>query len=160
MSRAVCDVSYASRRWAIVLSVCLAAGYGLGLCAAPAVAAPGNSGVPTRLNLHNIETRLVQRTNEMRARHGRPPLEIDMGLVNSARRHANWMVRNRRMQHTAAAVAENIAMGQNSSEQVVSDWMNSPGHRANILNPNHRRIGVAAYRAPDGTVYWCQQFMQ
>ena len=38
--------------------------------------------------------------------------------------------------------------------------MNSPGHRANILNPGYRRIGVAAYRTPEGTVYWCQQFLQ
>ncbi len=41
---------------------------------------------------------------------------------------------------------------------VVVAWMNSSGHRANILNPRNRRIGIAAYRTPGGTIYWCQQF--
>jgi uncharacterized protein YkwD len=36
--------------------------------------------------------------------------------------------------------------------------MNSSGHRANILNPGHGRIGVAAYRTVAGTIFWCQQF--
>jgi uncharacterized protein YkwD len=38
--------------------------------------------------------------------------------------------------------------------------MNSSGHRANILNPGYRRIGVAAYATPEGTIFWCQQFLQ
>ena len=38
--------------------------------------------------------------------------------------------------------------------------MNSSGHRANILSPSYSKIGVAAYTANDGTVYWCQQFLR
>jgi uncharacterized protein YkwD len=56
-------------------------------------------------------------------------------------------------------VAENIAMGQPSVRGVINSWMTSPGHRANILNARYRRLGVAAYRTPDGTIYWCQQFL-
>ena len=70
------------------------------------------------------------------------------------------MTRNRALQHTRMPVAENIAMGQNSSNEVVRDWMNSSGHRANILNASHTRIGVAAYRTAQGTTYWCQQFLR
>jgi uncharacterized protein YkwD len=55
-------------------------------------------------------------------------------------------------------VAENIAMGQPHSSDVVRSWMNSSGHRANILNGGHLRIGVAAYRTDNGTIFWCQQF--
>jgi uncharacterized protein YkwD len=66
------------------------------------------------------------------------------------------MTRNRRLEHTTRGVAENIAMGQSSSSEAVSDWMRSPGHRANILGPYHR-VGAAAYHTPDGTTYWCLQ---
>jgi uncharacterized protein YkwD len=109
--------------------------------------------------MYAVEQRLIERTNAVRARYGLPQLVVDSGLVQAARRHAIWMVRIRRLQHTSALVAENIAMGQTSSAQVVQDWMNSPGHRANILNPSHRRIGVAAFRGPNGTIFWCQQFL-
>jgi uncharacterized protein YkwD len=40
----------------------------------------------------------------------------------------------------------------------MQDWMHSPGHRANILNRGYRRIGVGAFTAKDGTIFWCQQF--
>jgi uncharacterized protein YkwD len=49
-------------------------------------------------------------------------------------------------------------MGQASSNDAVRCWMNSSGHRANILNRGHRKIGVAGYRTADGTIFWCQQF--
>ena len=110
------------------------------------------------VELHPIERNIVVHTNAERARYGLPPLEIDDELVLSARRHAAWMTRNRSLQHTRQLLAENIAMGQRSSRQVVTDWMSSSGHRANILNSGHRRIGAAAYRTPEGTIYWCQQF--
>lgn len=111
-----------------------------------------------KVALHPIESKIIAHTNAERARFGRRPLVLDRSLLNSARRHAIWMTRTRSLRHTSAMVAENIAMGQNSASQVVRDWMNSPGHRANILDNSNTRIGVAAYRAPDGTVYWCQQF--
>jgi uncharacterized protein YkwD len=113
----------------------------------------------TDASLLTIEQNIVQRTNSQRLRHGLPPLQIDHQLMGSARRHAMWMARNRVMQHTSATVAENIAAGQHSSDQVVSDWMNSSGHRANILSSRYSRIGVAAYRGRDGQIYWCQQFL-
>jgi uncharacterized protein YkwD len=107
-----------------------------------------------------IEANVVSYTNNERARYGLPPLEVDMKLVKTAREHCSWMTLNRIFQHTRRSVAENIAMGQPSSQDVVRSWMNSSGHRANILNPNHRRIGVSAYRTQSGTIYWVQQFMQ
>ena len=53
---------------------------------------------------------------------------------------------------------ENIAMGQDNPEIVVSEWMNSPGHRENILSPNFTFIGVGYYVDTDGTPYWTQIF--
>lgn len=110
--------------------------------------------------LHPIEARVIEKTNNQRARHGLPPLAVDPSLVKSARRHAAWMTNNHSMVHTSQAVGENIAMGQHSSKEVINAWMNSAGHRANILNPGYHRIGVAAYMTPQGTIFWCQQFLR
>lgn len=108
--------------------------------------------------LQPIEQSVVSQTNAQRARHGLPPLQIDMQLMHAARRHAAWMASRSSLQHTTATVAENIAAGQSSSHEAVRDWMSSPGHRANILNHGYSRIGVGAYRGRDGQIYWCQQF--
>ena len=53
---------------------------------------------------------------------------------------------------------ENIAMGQDTPEIVVSQWMNSPSHRKNILSPYYTFIGVGYYVDTDGTPYWTQLF--
>jgi uncharacterized protein YkwD len=112
------------------------------------------------VKLAAIELNIITYTNQERARHGLPPLEVDKKLMESARQHAAWMTRNHSMVHTNRPVAENIAMGQPHSSDVVRAWMNSPGHRANILNLAHRAIGVAAFRTENGTIFWCQQFHQ
>jgi uncharacterized protein YkwD len=112
------------------------------------------------VKLAAIEANIVSYTNEERARFGLEPFKVDKDLMETAREHAAWMTRTRNMIHTARAVAENIAMGQPHSSDVVRAWMNSPGHRANILNSGHQRIGVAAYTTEDGTIFWCQQFQQ
>jgi len=104
-----------------------------------------------------IEQSIVDQTNAQRARYGLPALEIDETLVKSARRHAIWMARYRSLQHSHG-VAENIAMGYRTTSAAMSGWMNSSGHRANILNRGYRRIGIAAYQSSGGTIYWCQQF--
>lgn len=53
---------------------------------------------------------------------------------------------------------ENIAWGQKSPEQVMNGWMNSAGHRANILNANFENIGIGYYQDANGTNYWVQLF--
>ncbi len=134
-----------------------AVGAGLALYLAPPPSADSPTAVP---DLHPIEARVVERTNAQRARHGLPPLSVDQKLLSSARRHAAWMTNSRSLTHTTQPVGENIAMGQRSSAEVINSWMNSSGHRANILNPGYTRIGVAAYVTPGGTIYWCQQFLR
>jgi uncharacterized protein YkwD len=111
-------------------------------------------------DLHPIEKALIERTNRERQRFGLRPLRLDFGLLRSARRHAAWMTRTRNLQHTSAMVAENIALGQRSSNEAVQSWMNSPGHRANMLNASYTRVGAAAYTASSGQVYWCIQFLR
>lgn len=55
------------------------------------------------------------------------------------------------------AAGENIAYGQRSPEQVMNGWMNSSGHRANILNSAFTTIGIGCFEY-NGTLYWAQAF--
>lgn len=60
------------------------------------------------------------------------------------------------MSHRGAG--ENIAWGQKTPEQVMEGWMNSAGHRANILNEKYTSIGVGYYQNAAGRNYWSQLF--
>src|SRR5262245_61567657 len=110
-------------------------------------------------DLFEVEKQILEKTNAQRARYGLPPLVPDRNLIQTARSHDAWMTTNRTPQHTSRPVAENIAMGQRTTDEAVGAWMSSSGHRANILGAGYRRTGVAAYITPEGTIYWCQQFM-
>lgn len=57
-----------------------------------------------------------------------------------------------------SSVGENIARGQTSPAQVMSDWMNSTGHRANILNAGFTHLGVGVHGA--GDIWWTQVFLR
>jgi len=136
------------------------------LCTAVLLLSPAGESLPQSkevayskpFDLLPIETNIIKYTNDQRAKYALAALEVDPELMKTARGHASWMARNRSLVHTSRAVAGNIAMGQSHSREAVRNWMNSSGHRANILGGSHRRIGVAAYRTPGGTIYWCQQF--
>jgi uncharacterized protein YkwD len=105
-----------------------------------------------------IEAEIISQTNAQRARYGLPPLSVCPNLMSSARQHCSWMARANSMTHTSAPVAENIAAGQQSATDALNSWMNSSGHRANILGRGYTMIGVAAVTASNGQTYWCQQF--
>jgi uncharacterized protein YkwD len=111
-----------------------------------------------QIGLHVVEASVIEKINVQRENHGRGPLEVDFALMQSSRRHCSWMTRSHRLQHTSAPVGENIAMGQHNASEAVRDWMNSSGHRANILNRRYTRVGTAAYVTSVGTIYWCMQF--
>ena len=108
-------------------------------------------------DLNRVEQVMLAKTNAQRTRHGLPKLTIDTRLQASARKHCAWMTRARRMQHSRG-VAENIAHGQRTAVNVIGTWMNSSGHRANILSRRYTKIGVAGYRGRNGRTWWVQQF--
>lgn len=112
--------------------------------------------------------------NASRAENGRGALACDPRLVRAARFHAEDMCAQNYFSHTSAdgrtfsqrfreqgvsyrAGGENIAKGQRSSEEVHRAWMNSPGHRANILNERYDRLGVGHAQCASGR-YWVQTF--
>jgi uncharacterized YkwD family protein len=59
---------------------------------------------------------------------------------------------------TYRTAGENIAMGQTTPAQVMEGWMNSSGHRANILNSSYTKIGVGTVQNSSGRYYWTQHF--
>jgi uncharacterized protein YkwD len=123
----------------------------------------------------------VRLVNIERVKEGAAPLSINKELNKSARFHANFMAQNDCFEHLCPnepnlgkrvrnagydwrTVAENIAAGQKDAAEVVAGWMNSPGHRTNILNPAYKHIGIG-YVLVDrdgGKVtmrhYWVQNF--
>ncbi|MDP9816425.1 CAP domain-containing protein [Spirilliplanes yamanashiensis] len=117
-------------------------------------------------------TRLV---NEERERAGLDPVTAERRLTTAARQHSQDMARRDYFSHTSRngttfgeritrngyrwrAAAENIAKGQESPAEVMTSWMNSPGHRANILNEDLEEIGVGVARDADGRLVWTQDF--
>ncbi|MGV4983761.1 CAP domain-containing protein [Streptomyces sp. NRAIS4] len=114
-------------------------------------------------------------TNAERGRAGLPPLAVDPLLTAAAQAHCADMVARDFYDHTspdgsqpwdraAAAgsqrrtIGENIACGQRSPAEVVSGWMNSPGHRANILKREFGHIGVGFAGGGRAGTYWTQLF--
>ena len=59
-----------------------------------------------------------------------------------------------------SAAAENIAYGQRTAQEVMNSWMNSPGHRANILSKSYTQIGVGVAKKSNGTLYFTQMFLK
>lgn len=121
-----------------------------------------------------IEQAVLKLTNAERQKAGLQPLKMDEKLMNSARQKSADMAAHNYFSHTSPtygspfdqmkangityrAAAENIAMGQRSAEEVVTGWMNSPGHRQNILTQGFTHIGIG-YDANGH--YWTQQFIQ
>lgn len=116
---------------------------------------------------------VVKLVNEERTKAGLPALTVNADITTAANVRANEIKRvfsHTRPDGSSFSTAlkeqgvsfrgsgENIAWGQKSPEQVMNAWMNSAGHRANILNKNFKNIGVGHYQDENGTNYWVQLF--
>nr|MDN5934384.1 CAP domain-containing protein [Pseudonocardia sp.] len=113
----------------------------------------------------------VELTNAERTDAGCDPLDTDPRLAAAAQGHAEDMSRNGYFDHVSqdgrrfddrinargypSPGGENIAQGQESAAEVVAAWMNSPGHRRNILDCEFTAIGVGF---DDDGDYWVQNF--
>ncbi|HZG88118.1 MAG TPA: SafA/ExsA family spore coat assembly protein [Paenibacillus sp.] len=133
--------------------------------------------IPNLDALKHIEHEVIQLTNQERAKHGLPALRANWELSRVARIKSNDMRDKRYFSHTSptygspftmiknfgisySTAAENIAAGQQTAQAVVSSWMNSPGHRANILNKNVTVIGVGLAKGGSYGYYWTQMFIK
>jgi uncharacterized protein YkwD len=127
---------------------------------------------------------IVTLVNQQRAAAGIAPLSVNPVLTFAAQLHSNQMAQQSTVQgipeamaHTLMGVAlpsltsrvvyagyeyiavgENIAYGFAGPNEVMNGWMNSSGHRANLLDPNYTEIGVGVRLNPNGTPYYTQVF--
>ena len=115
------------------------------------------------------EKEVIRLVNNERAKAGIALLEMDISLMQSCNIRAEELTI--RFSHErpngescfsvitfeSKASGENIACGQPDANSVMTSWMNSEGHRNNILNPNFTHIGVG-YMLKNNTAYWVQLF--
>ncbi|MDD4779273.1 MAG: CAP domain-containing protein [Tissierellia bacterium] len=129
----------------------------------------------TKASNLSYEKKVVQLVNIEREKNGLQPLSLDSAISNVARTKSKDMADNNYFAHQSPtygsagdmlkqfginwiAWGENIASGQDTPEEVVNAWMNSEGHRANILSSNFTKIGVGYVTNSNGTPYWTQMF--
>ncbi len=118
---------------------------------------------------------VLKLVNEERAKNGLDPLTLDKELSNIAKEKAADMRNNKYFSHESprygspfqmlqtfgrhySAAGENIAAGQQDAASVMRDWMNSSGHRANILNSKYKSLGVGYVEGGAYGTYWVQLF--
>jgi len=137
---------------------------------------PGNGSTEENIpedSEHAFIQRVVDLVNVERAKEGLSPLTVNKKVQAAAQvraKECEQYFSHTRPNGSSFATAlreqgvsyrnagENIAWGQRSPEEVVNAWMNSAGHRKNIMNPNFTTIGVGYYENAKGTDYWCQLF--
>jgi len=110
-------------------------------------------------SLSTTEAALLEAVNDTRVANGLQPLHVDDTLVRAARAHTSAMLRKDMLTHGAFGsrlgsfgargpyFGENLAWGTGaraSARALVQSWLTSPGHRANLLRPGFRRIGIGA----------------
>ena len=128
-------------------------------------------------DLDSITRKVVRLTNRERRRQGIDKLSFNSKLQKAAQNHVEDMDRSGRylghdssdgrelrdrineVDYDWSYIAENAASGQSSPKRAVEAWMNSPGHRANLLDPEIKEIGVGyAIDDVNATPYWVQNF--
>ncbi len=147
----------------------------LTLAAVPASASAPNDDSAATSSSRRVESpqqtykkTAVLATNAARVHHELRALSTDQCLQRFAARQAAAMARQESMYHQELGpimrgcgvnmVGENVAYGFTSGREVVQGWMNSPGHRANILNDGYRVVAVAARESASGRWYAAQVF--
>ena len=124
-------------------------------------------------SVSSFEAEVIRLVNDIRVQNGLQPLTANWELSRVARYKSQDMVDNHYFSHNSPTygtpfqmikafgisyrtAGENIAYGYSSPQAVVNGWMNSSGHRANILNASYKQIGVG-YVAQGN--YWTQMFI-
>ncbi|WNF35280.1 CAP domain-containing protein [Bacillaceae bacterium IKA-2] len=128
---------------------------------------------PTTEGISEASAKVIELTNAERRKNGLSDYQADVPLSNVATVKSDDMQENNYFSHTSpthgspfdmirdhgvsySAAGENIAQGQSSPEQVVESWMNSEGHRENIMSENFTHIGVGYNKQGH---YWTQMFI-
>jgi uncharacterized protein YkwD len=124
--------------------------------------------------MSEVERAIVDFTNAERKKKDLPELKPNPKLFAAARKHSEHMASVNKVEHeldgskledrvkeagyVAGSAGENIAYGPRSAEEVVKGWMNSEGHRANILDATYTEIGIGVAKNAKGGLYYTQVF--
>ena len=131
---------------------------------------PTSPPAPVRVDT-GVAGRVLTLVNAQRAAAGLGAVSLSGALNNAAAGHSKDQAANSKMSHTGSngstmaqrcsaagygwrSLGENVAAGYGSADSVMNGWMNSSGHRANILNAGFVHMGVAVAYSADGTPYW------
>ena len=144
----------------------------------PALIYPGQKiSIPSIDDVKALEQKVIDLVNQQRAYNGLPALKANWEVCRVARYKSQDMIDKQYFAHQSptygspfnmmenfgirfSAAGENIAYGQRTPQEVMNSWMNSPGHRSNILNQTYNQIGVGVAKASNGTFYWTQMFIK
>jgi len=146
-------------------------------CGVPISLPPADGGPPAPASPSSAGAEVVSYTNDARARNGLRALTANARLMEAARIHAAQMAAYQQAAHTISGAkyptmqsrldavgyaysgaAENVAWNQRTAGEVVASWMNSSGHRANMLDPSFTEMGAAMAVSARGEPYWVQVF--
>ncbi len=133
--------------------------------------------IPEAAPLKTLENAVFELVNKERVKAGLQPLTYNWQAARVARIKSQDMIDSKYFNHISpsygspfkmlesfglrfSAAAENIAMGQRSAQEVMNSWMNSAGHKANILSKSVTQIGVGAAKNASGTIYFTQLFIK
>lgn len=133
--------------------------------------------IPTVPEVTAYEKEVARLVNVERAKNGLPPLSYNWELARVARYKSQDMINRKYFDHNSptygspfqmmksfgiryTAAGENIAYGQRTPQEVMNGWMNSSGHRSNILSKTFTQIGVGYAKDSAGRAYWTQQFIR
>lgn len=143
----------------------------------PALIYPGQRITIPAVTTTSQENEVIRLVNAERAKAGLGALKANWQLSRVARYKSADMANKGYFSHTSptygspfrmmesfglrfSAAGENIAYGQRTPAEVMRDWMNSPGHRSNIMGRNYTEIGVGLAKNKNGVCYWTQMFMK
>ena len=129
---------------------------------------------PAGPKLSKIEQEILDRTNAERSKAALAALEIEAKLLQAAREHSANMAKQGKLEHELDGktpadrvkavgykflnLAENIAAGPRTAADVVKGWMESDGHRANLLGADYVEIGIGVATDSQGRPYYTQVF--
>lgn len=133
--------------------------------------------IPELKDVKALENEVIRLVNIERGNRGLELLKANWQLSRVARYKSEDMRDKNYFSHTSptygspfkmmedfglrfTAAGENIAKGQRTPREVMNAWMNSPGHRSNILSPSFSEIGVGVAKDQYGRIYWTQMFMR
>jgi len=140
-------------------------------------AEPETDNTETDKEMQSIKQQVITLVNQERKKRGLKPYQSNAKVTKAAQKKAKDMAANNYFSHQSptygspsemlnqfnidySAAGENIAKGQQTAQDVMDSWMNSPGHRRNILSKKYNQIGIGVAKNERGILHWVQMFIK